>query len=299
MAPDGSFVVIGDALGEVKVIPLDGGGPLRVLSGFTDVVGAVAVGSEARLVAAGAGTHVREEAVVRVWDLESGEVRILDAADGVAIRGLEFTDDGELWVAGGSKLRRWQLAADPPRIVADIDLSAPDGTLAFFEDLSSDGRLALLGESADIGRLWILDLETLVVRELTAHAGRAGWEMAIFDPTGRLVVSTDERGHVRVGPLTGEEPHLLPGREGAVAVSPDGRWIASGSWIPSGGFEHSIRLWPMPDLSQPALHTLPRDELLAKLRSLTNLRAVQDPTSPSGWKIEPGPFPGWEEVPTW
>jgi WD40 repeat protein len=243
--------------------------------------------------------HIREEAIVRVWDLHSEEVRVLDAADGVAIRGLEFTDDGDLWVASGSKLRRWQLAAEPPRIVADIDLSAPDGTPALFEDLSSDGRLALLGESADVGSLFMLDLETLVVRDLAAHAGRAGWEMAIFDPTGRLVVSTDERGHVRVGPLTGEEPHLLPGREGAVAVSPDGRWIASGSWIPSGSFEYSIRLWPMPDLSQPPLHTLPRDELVAKLRSLTNLRAVQDPTSPSGWKIEPGPFPGWEEVPTW
>jgi len=55
---------------------------------------------------------------------------------------------------------------------------------------------------------------------------------------------------------------------------------------------------PMPDLSKPPLHTLPR-ELLAKLRSLTNLRAVADPDSPNGRKVEIGPFPGWETVPTW
>jgi hypothetical protein len=55
----------------------------------------------------------------------------------------------------------------------------------------------------------------------------------------------------------------------------------------------------MPDLSKPPLHTLPRDELIAKLKTLTNLRAVEDADSPSGWKIEVGPFPGWETVPSW
>jgi hypothetical protein len=55
----------------------------------------------------------------------------------------------------------------------------------------------------------------------------------------------------------------------------------------------------MPDLEKPPLHTLPRDELLAKLGSLTNLRAVRDTESATGWTIEVGPFPGWETVPTW
>jgi hypothetical protein len=40
-------------------------------------------------------------------------------------------------------------------------------------------------------------------------------------------------------------------------------------------------------------------ELLAKLKSLTNLRVVRDPTSATGWKIELGPFPGSKHVPTW
>ncbi len=79
---------------------------------------------------------------------------------------------------------------------------------------------------------------------------------------------------------------------GTISISPDGRWIASAA----GG---EILLWPMPDLSKPPLHTLSRDELLAKLRSLTNLQVVEDPTSPTGYKLDIGPFPGWRAVPTW
>jgi hypothetical protein len=55
----------------------------------------------------------------------------------------------------------------------------------------------------------------------------------------------------------------------------------------------------MPDLDALPLHTLPHDELIARLENLTNLRAVRDEEAASGWKIDIGPFPGWETVPIW
>ncbi len=101
---------------------------------------------------------------------------------------------------------------------------------------------------------------------------------------------------VRVGSVAGEEPHLLLGHENgvtALAIDPLGRWIASGS------YDTTVRLWPMPDLSKPPLHTLPHDELIAKLKTLTNLRVVRDEDSATGWTLTLDPFPGWETMPTW
>ena len=139
----------------------------------------------------------------------------------------------------------------------------------------------------------LLDLPGRGSRRITTHGARLS--SSVLSPSGRVVVTGDADGVVRVGPTTGEEPHLLFGHKGrviAVAVSPDERWIASSS-------DDSISIWPMPDVTKPPLHTLPHAELLAKLDTLTNLRVVRDPSSSTGWKLDVGPFPGWKDVPTW
>ncbi len=97
-----------------------------------------------------------------------------------------------------------------------------------------------------------------------------------------------------MGPVTGEEPQLLFGHQAAVwtlAVSPGGDRIASAA------VDGTIRLWAMPDMSRPALQTLPLDELLARLRAFTNARVARDEAAPEGYRVEWEPISRWPRHP--
>jgi len=57
----------------------------------------------------------------------------------------------------------------------------------------------------------------------------------------------------------------------------------------------------MPDVSEQPFHLLPYGELMAKLKALTNVRAVPDEESRTGYTVQPDfeAYHGWAEVPEW
>jgi WD40 repeat protein len=199
-----------------------------------------------------------------------------------------FDHDGSLLTCGNGGIYRWDIHTGEHELIY-ADANCCDGPVS----MENRSLFVYSYESQD----WkfsdpkLLDLDSGTVRPLDVFGGN----VALLDATGTKAVSLGNDKVVRVGLTSGGEPHLLCGHAGEVKrlnISPDSRWIASAT-------DAEIRIWPMPDASRPPLHTLPHAELLAKLDTYTNLRAVRDVESPSGWKLEIGPFPGWETAPTW
>jgi WD40 repeat protein len=283
----------------VFVIPLNGNEP-RQFEGFSsaDVVDAVGFSPSGRLAAA--ATMITEgQATLRVWDLDTDEMTAFDqpedpeAYQGYFALDLSFVDETALFTAGANGLLRWDIKAGTSERV----LGAPPGGLLKMR-MTFDRQSMLVTEIgpslARTGGAILYDLATGEVRSLEIPGDGL---LVALSADGAFWVAGDSNGSIWVGRADGGEPHLLLGHGAEVfpmAISPDNRWIASSSIT-----DKTLRLWPMPDLSKPPLHTLPHDELIAKLKTLTNLRVVRDEESATGWKVEVGPFPGWETVPEW
>ncbi|HUL76202.1 MAG TPA: WD40 repeat domain-containing protein, partial [Vicinamibacteria bacterium] len=287
--------------GGLEILAL-AGGPARKLTGFSDLTpAAVAFAPDGRRVAAALffGGSARDK-VIRIWDLATGQVQVLGPLPGAGegdkggIVDLSFVDEGQLLAAVSDVgLVRFDLRDGKAHVLAPELASNPGyiGGVSRRHDFAIGTNI--VSESPRRGEAVRFSLDGGTTKVLTSHGGLV--RISALDPTDALVATGSMDGIVRVGPASGGEPYYYFGHEGVVPFvrfSPDGRWLASVG-------RDGIRIWPVPDLAKPPFHTLPREELLARLRALTNLRVVSDATSPTGYKVEVGPFPGWAKPPEW
>jgi WD40 repeat protein len=232
--------------------------------------------------------------VIRVWDLATGEVRVLDPGERKRPSGLLFLPNGQLLSGSQGGLRLWNIQDGTSRLLRTEEVA-----LTYYRSLLllPDGRsvrcvLARPARPEGAEQViwdWQSDTWRHFVwgsRDINLQGTRY-----FFSQNGVLYV-----GRVTRGRPDGAESVLEPAQPAGlldnwstIEFSPDGNTIAGGSG------DGSLRIVEVPE-GRPMLETLPRREFLARMYAAINARAVRDK---QGYRFETTPFPGWKTMPEW
>jgi WD40 repeat protein len=270
--------------GEAYLIPLDGASP-RALGGFKGMTGGVALSPDAHLAAVGGNPNAAnspDDAVIRVWNLETGEFQVLKSGGNTGFHGISFLPGERLVSSSNEGLLLWDLRTGKHETLSSRGHLSIGG-------LDSQGRHLVVDTPQGV-TLWDLEQRTEKVIPIPS----AGTQTLAISPDARFVVAGRVDGEVWVLPLDAAEPHVVLGHEGPVGAL----WISPESdRIYSAAQDGTVRIWDVPQ-GQP-LHACPLPELLEVLRAQTNMRIALDSRATNGYRIDYVRFPGWKTTPAW
>lgn len=181
-----------------------------------------------------------EDAVVERFQLADGAKTVFSGGHDTWVRALAFTKDGSQVVSGGcdGKLAWWEATTETSALIRSIE--AHQGWIRTL-DVSPDGKLLASGGNDNVVRTWNINDGSLA-GEFRGHL-RHVYSVA-FHPSGEFLLSGDLSGSLRQWDIaSGKEVRSFDAKvlhsynDGqkvdfggirAIAVSPDGKWLAAG-----------------------------------------------------------------------
>ncbi len=199
-----------------------------------------------------------QSGVIRIRDANSKQITHEWKTDTKIISGLRFSNDGTRFVSGGAnpKVHVWNIESGEK--VEAFTVEKECESIA----ISPNDRLIAIASQNDI---YLQNLENPSEgKRLAGHDNTA--EDVEFDPSGNYLVSVSDDRTIRIWNTSdGTEKHIIQVHKydiASVAISPDGRTIASGDNMGNLVFSHletgrplyeanMLRYWPEKNTSNP------------------------------------------------
>ena len=181
-------------------------------NGHTGGIRSVAFSSNGRYLASSA-----DDKTVRIWNLESGESRVLKG-NGRMAYSLAYSPDGRYLASGAndSIVQFWDLESEECRILEGHASHSWVNSVAF----SADGKSLASGSSDRTVRIW--NLENDISYRLESHIDQVN--SVAFSSDGKHIASGSSDRTVRIWNLESGEYRVLEGHTGiinSIAYSPD------------------------------------------------------------------------------
>jgi WD40 repeat protein len=202
-AADGKSLATGGADGSIRVFDAQTGRPGRVLVGHAGKVTSLAFHPGGKLLVSGG-----YDKAIRLWDLDSGKELPSKMRHEGPVTALSFSADGKLLVSGGTVRTVHKIAGNI------IDQGQADRLRVW--EMPSGKALKVLEQRGSA--LAFGNPRVVFAGGLVAEVGGAGGAVTI-DGFDRISI---------VDVVAGKELGHLSHRGSAVAVSADGRWLATG-----------------------------------------------------------------------
>jgi len=192
MSPDGRTFALGGRPGD-RTSPLlvrrDDASERLLVDGFADQMSASAFSPDGKLLAGVGGQFAQEENVIKVWNLDTGELVAEHDPDGLLWHlDLTFAGNRQIVWAGEHGTYLWDLDLDEHRLIDSRE---------FLHVSVGSGGKRLVGQETKTGTLFSFDLATGLTTELTTF-GRDVWAFTL-SPDGEALATLDLDGLVDAG----------------------------------------------------------------------------------------------------